>query len=78
MSSIRLRTVADYMHHGILVGVRCRSCGHSVKLPPAGLYILCLRRRWSIKVEALQSRFRCQCGIKNSEIYQGGLVTQGI
>ena len=75
VSSIRLNTIADYMHHGVLVGVRCRSCGHQINFEPTNLYWLFLRRRWPIKVDQAARRFRCQkCGVRNSEIQQGGLA----
>ena len=74
-NAMKMKARADDMHHGVLVGVRRRSCGHQINFDPTNLYWLFLRRRWPVKVDQAARRFRCQkCGVRNSEIQQGGLA----
>ena len=77
VSSIRLRTLRDFMHHGMMVLVLCRSCGHSVELDPTGLTHLFLHRRWNLSLQSACARFACsKCRLKNCDIQPGRLVGQ--
>ena len=76
MSSIRLRTLADYMHHDFMVWIGCGSCGRSQELDPTKLYWLFLNRGWSTRIEDVPERFRCgKCGTKNARIGNGGFAS---
>ncbi len=75
MSSIRLRTISDFIHHDILVQVFCRSCGHRQELDPTHLYHLFVKRGWTLHLHSAQRRFRCaKCRTQNAELQAGGLV----
>ncbi len=63
MGRIRLDSLSDLGRHGYCLKAVCVTCGHHRLLDASQLQQICIRRRWSMTLDAVEARLKCGiCG----------------